>query len=475
MTPIHGNRTSSRWSRQILALLMACLPALATAAFWDQGFKRPRFMTDYPSTDEGTASNPLTLVSPCLYPATDPLGIGGTCHLETAEFPVSNHFTMNGARPDRPHWTLVMNNEPWFRSKSGPPDQSLPRTPPGLGVMGFDAFKGSVLGEPFHRAHLVLDNSFNNTDLHEDGAYSIPFLGISGDQRAGNGEYPGRLNAPFHPSTLYFTAALWDLYPPELDPELGFYLGALFTQLWVFAEWEGKPRGIFFTLYNFNVSFSHPEGDPLRPASLPFSKFHWAWPIEESFFHPGGDLVFGEIDAIDQACGGVLGPAQRLNEAGQQRSYLIDLQTVFRCVSDLGGFDSPMPAFSPVPILGVGWANELTGPDTALWTSIHGMRMLWFPVPAFDKATSAKGEPASWPEDAPDETGAVGPPGEQTLAIQRALVEQCLQRVECAAQHQSRLSSGERLVVDPFARYPFHSMQAVRDFARSRRPLPDSP
>lgn len=464
----HLNRIGlSGFRAAVVGLSLASVPFAADANFWDQGLNNPKFRTDYAATNEGTAANPLTLVSPCIYPSGDPLEIGGTCNLTKTTFPTSNSFSLNGAQSNQPRWTLVMNNEIWSRSKSGPPDQSLPRSLPGYGVMGFDAFTASADGETFNRAHLVLNNTFNSTALHDDGAWSIPFLGVSADYRAGNYSYPGALNSQYGNNAVYFTSALWDLYPPAYDAQQGAYLGALYKQIWIFAEWGGKPRGIFLTLYNFNVSFSYPQGDPLRPSNLPFSRFHWAWPIQESFFYPGGDLVFGEIDAIDQACGGVLGQAQRLTYAGEQRTYLIDLQTIFRCVSNLGGFDTPMPTAQVVPILGVGWANELTGPGTALWTSVHNMHMMRYTVPSSDKSTGSKSAEV-WPDGFSDDSGPLPAPGERALEVHQALTESCKEDRACAAQNRAWILSGRRPVVSPDARYPFHSLQAVRDFAGSR-------
>lgn len=70
----------------------------------------------------------------------------------------------------------------------------------------------------------------------------------------------------------------------------------------------------------------------------------------------------------------------RLRNVGDSAHYSVLLDGLYRCASDKGLFDTPMP-YTSVPITGVHWANEGTGSDVALWTSVHGMRMRLPPNP----------------------------------------------------------------------------------------------
>ncbi len=73
----------------------------ASAGFWDEGFRAGTVRTDYQTRDEGTKTNPLTLV-PCLYPKRDDslLGPAGAsavgaspCAMGPAQFQTSNPYT----------------------------------------------------------------------------------------------------------------------------------------------------------------------------------------------------------------------------------------------------------------------------------------------------------------------------------------------------------------------------------------------
>ncbi len=372
----------------LLVLLIAGQTPLAavTYGFADQGFHQASIRTVYDSAYEGTALDPLTLTSPCLWSSSQSI-VG--CPTGPTVYSQSNWWRQNwdnncGAYYPCTYWVLLMNNEPAFNNcNSGPPEASLPRAEPGAGIMGFTAITGSLGGETFPRAHLVLNLYHPNPC---DSGYGIPFLSLMADRDRGNGgRTPGALNpsASSIPSKVRFTARLWDMGLPDCPACTGGDFiqpgkGYLDFALWAVAEWGGKPRMLFVNLIHRNIEYFTPAEDPnSKQPPLPGATgrdFEWNWPIAEDTLNPGADLALFEAEALPSLCNYTLPVLS--GTPGEEITYTADLQKLFRCASDRGLFRDRMPATADLPIKTVGWKNEGIGQNGAIWTSVHGMEMI---------------------------------------------------------------------------------------------------
>ncbi len=104
---------------------------------------------------------------------------------------------------------------------------------------------------------------------------------------------------------------------------------------------------------------------------------HWDWPVQDSFLYPGADIAFMDVDALAKHCPqAVLGDADMINEPGERREYRFDLTATYRCASDAGLFDVPMPEHEPVDLVGAHWGVESTLGNHQIWASVENMRIL---------------------------------------------------------------------------------------------------
>jgi len=360
----------------IVAALGHLTPPLSAVqyGFADSGFQNASIRTVYNDGYEGTSLNPLTLTSPCLWDSSIP---NNGCPTGPTVYSAANWWRQNwdnncGAYYPCTFWLLLMNNEPraFNLCNPGPPDASLPRSEPGSGIMGFTAIKGSLTGENFYRAHLVLNLHYPNPC----GGDGIPFLSIVADRDRGNaGLTPGALNRSSStiPSRVQFTARLWDMGLPNCpgcSTEYGYVQpgkGYLDFALWAVAEWGGKPRMLFVNLLHRN---REPTG------GMEGKDQEWNWPVREDILYPGADLAVFEAEALPSVCNYTV-PVMS-GAIGQEINYTVDLQKLFRCASDQGLFRDPMPTTSNLPIKTVGWKNEGIGLGGGIWTSVHGMKMV---------------------------------------------------------------------------------------------------
>lgn len=223
--------------------------------------------------------------------------------------------------------------------------------------MGFTAIKNSFPGESFYRAHLVMNGTFPNPEFG-----GIPYLSVGAERNRGNGSALGYMNFGFFPQHfLKFKARLWDF---KLPSPVGAQPATLAFYLLATTSWAGKKRGLFITLAHWNLDWSS--------ASVAETNAKWNWPMQESFFHPGTEFFFIDSEDVNSHCG-ISVP--RLTSIGQEISYDLNIEALFRCASDdLGGFEDPMPG-GILTIEGVHWAVEMTGEDGWLWPSVHDMQM----------------------------------------------------------------------------------------------------
>lgn len=348
-----------------------CLVAMNAEAdyFQDQGIQEARVRTDYAAADYGTSTRPLVSAYPdCLWPSGTPNLIHPGCAEGPSVYPASNQFRFND--PEDRFWLLLMNNEPWdIPGNPGPPNQSLPRSLPGLGVMGFAATPRLI--SPYNRFHLAISHAYENPQ----GRDGIPFLSIGAAANRGNGGEIGAFNAPGRPHVVQFSTRVNLLHGSTDDYWVASYL------LWATVEWGGMPRMLFLHLFHDGQI---PEGDwEFSTPTTPGLNRKWNWLFPDSSLYPGAEVAYMDKEDLVHHCGFSL-PALPYQTAV---NFTIDLQAIYRCASDNGLFDVPMPDDAEIPITGVHWATEIYGEGVSLYATVSGNRML----PASD------GDPQSMP------------------------------------------------------------------------------
>jgi hypothetical protein len=304
--------------------------------------------------------------------------------------------------------------------------------------MGFDVIYGSSIGEYFNRAHLVLNNTFPSQHIHrEDERFQIPFLSIGAEAQRGNGSVLGVTDSSNRPGTLEFTAKLWDMWPSNT--------GQIFM-MYATTYWSGRPRMLFINLYGQG----QPEVANWSSLSEDFRHLHWPWPIADSYYYPGADTVFIDLERLDQLCGSVQGAGTRLEYVGHQRTYRIDLTTSFRCLSARNAWDTPMPAGAH-PINGIHWANENIGKESAIWTSVHGMKMLASRVvnDYLPGGGGGGGGGGPIPYSSTPAAQSFADAGAEVLRIRRDMEQACRNDRACWARQQGLLRSGMRPTRNP--------------------------
>lgn len=348
--------------------------------FWDQGLVSGTVNTTFTDANLGTAGHPITY-SYCLFSPPDPFTpvppLNPTPNHYVINTPVcslsspttwsgaSTGWAQNGVFGASNYWVLDINNETsapeqaFSPCNQGPPDYSLPRSEPGSGVMGFTVLKDAGAGENFYRAHLVLNMAFSNPCPDP-----ISFMAIGAQDTRGNGGLIGGLNPTAGvPSKVSFTAKIWDHKTPDRNEFWN--AGATFFRLIAVAQWQDSigrdvPRMIQLNLYH----------DTLNDG---FVGRGWNWPLRQSFYFPGADIAYIDVEELPAYCSGYSLPT--FTSVGQQIDYDVDLQQLFQCASDGGLFRDPLPASANVMLRAVHWAAEAVGSDGWLWVSVHDMRM----------------------------------------------------------------------------------------------------
>jgi hypothetical protein len=409
--------------RRVFCALIALMPAVVSAQFHDQGMtNKPGVKTEYVDPKQGTNGHPL-VIGDCLF---------GSCQPERLLYAHSNYWAQNlpcnpctGPAQPGAYWTIILNNEPRADShNSGPPDASLPRSLPAQGIFGFETLRGAdnVSGDNRWRAHLMLDLIGIQNPIFG----GIPFLGFGEFSHRGNRNKPlGFLNPsrPARPSVLTFGERLWDAVPTTPIPG-GTQPAVLASYVWMVANWGTSPKAIFITLYHYNLQNSVPPGVP--------ATFRWSWPITESAFYPGADIVYIDAEDMGYYCNFEV-PSLALH---QDVAYHIDMNALFRCVSNRNLFTEPMPATPDIPVIQVLWANESTGIDGDLWTDVHDPRVVGTQAPAL----------ASKPSSA-ESTGV-------TRTLGAALVQRCAAVPGCAARAALLAAGRQREIELPIGKQP---------------------
>ncbi|MEM8932872.1 MAG: hypothetical protein AAGE94_16930 [Acidobacteriota bacterium] len=363
-----------------IRLLVFCLLGLASVMpsagqFFDQGFVNPAVRGDYDAWNEGTAANPITMPFGCLYEDnSDPILLAPGCYnFGPTVYDSSNRFSQR-SNPNG-FWVMSANNEihnkmtitPWpyfsYRpTNSGPPNQSHLVYPPQPwnSMFEFTLLTGSLPGESLWRAHMIADHS-PSASQNPQGPSGIPFLGIGADSRRGNGARVGQLNVWGGYGSTRSTVRIWDL--------AGGPGSAALMYNYAIAQWprpDGQmvPRIVFVALYHYGLEHSTTTSPGLHR--------HWNWKIPESFFHPGADIAFIDVEDIQRHCPSHASvPLAQLNV---DRQINLDWNVLFRCMSDKNLFDESMPT-TPIDLLGVHWAVEVANQGSLIWASVHGMEM----------------------------------------------------------------------------------------------------
>ncbi len=71
--------------------------------------------------------------------------------------------------------------------------------------------------------------------------------------------------------------------------------------------------------------------------------------MQESFYYPGADIALMDAEDVYDLCGFSM---TRLRNKYDSAYYMVVLDDLYRCASDKGPFDTPMPS-TAVPITGV--------------------------------------------------------------------------------------------------------------------------
>lgn len=359
----------------LIASAMAGNEHAAATGFFDQGFTQtPIVRTDYLSNTEGTSVNPLH-VGPCIFGEVP-------CPTLNTVFSQSNYWTQNWPSSCTPGytcptgwWTLSLNNEDANNTANpGPPNVSLPRSQPGQGIMGFATLYGNdnFPGDTYWRAHLVLNLTYPNPVY---GA--IPFLGVGAFTNHGNPTNIASLNpsSTTEPSVLKFDARLWSsTLPDSINPQAPQpQLQTITSWVQIIAKWGTYSKFIQIALWHKSRDPAHPTvPDPYLGSWTPIHNTEWDWRYTKSGFYPGAKVVSATADSLSSYCG-LNVPLLVLN---QDVHYSIDLTKLFKCMSDHGLFDEPLPTTANIPVITVLWANEATGVNGGLWTDVHNMRVV---------------------------------------------------------------------------------------------------
>lgn len=401
--------------KQAARLLVVSIAVLGGAAaaqsINDAGIRAARARSDY-AAGIGTSARPLSLAytqagpEGCLFAASDsfaacpgraglpnlpngnPVWFGG---LETREacgdsttrigdswvgcvsYAASPYFSVNS--PGSQYWVIVANNEPSFdHCNIGPPGLSNPIASIGASpapLFGFDVLQTS--GDPQKRLQLTLALSNKNffcTDVNAY-VYSIPFVSVGAQNGHGNAGPVGYISTHGSPrGTIVFDAGISSYQALGCRngtqsicnaSTLGVHAG-----IWGSATWGGVPHIIFLDFYGEGVQ----NYEMYAPGE---SK--WNWPIQDSFFYPGAELItFVAGTQLATYCGIDL---PRYTTDFTKRRYRIDFGELLACADRLGLF-SQSPPNGDIALDGMHWyiegvatlgqlGNEISHAETAIF------------------------------------------------------------------------------------------------------------
>lgn len=360
----------------VFALLQSCG---ANANFFDDQLNlNGMFRTDYVSMTEGSQENPLELDREACYYGQPEHGTelfievheSEACPAGPVVYEAGPFYHSNLEPGVESFWVLSANVETYAFS-------GLPESAPLGELQGPPNLSTSLTGDPgllkFHmiekpqlpfniqngfEAHLIIDNEGPGEAPKFE--WAVPFLGLGAQQGWGNGGPVGHINLPGAPATTAWTSQL-------NIANAGTSQAAMSYNVVANAEWGGKRRSIQVLIFHHNIETSTDfEAGTHR---------HWNWPAKNSVWFPGADIAFIDAEDIEVHCGPGVGSVPRISHLGETYRYWLDWDFLFRCLSDRGLFDDPMPDGQPIPLLGVHWAVELYG-NASIWAIVSDMEML---------------------------------------------------------------------------------------------------
>lgn len=350
--------------------------------FDDQGNLLGKFRTDYNSQSEGSSSNPLSLGTGCYYPQSEfgtdifiPVHNSEACPTGPTVYPGGPYPFSGGPFNQTSYWVLAANVELTFSeypgdaplgSLQGAPNlsTSLTASPDLMSFYMTPVFNTyPYINADFYKANLIVDNEGASGAKYPA---ALPFISFGGQENRGNNGAVGHINVLGKPdkthwkSTINLSSGIGN--PNAVPPIIVAKQHIVFAT----AEWSGKKRMVQIFLYHYGIENSS--------SSSAGTHLHWNWPALNSYHYPGADIAFVDAENLVTRCGSGVGTVPRMTSIGTKYVYTIDWGNVFRCMSDKGLFDEPMP-YTAVPILGVHWAVETFG-DVSVWAIVEDVFML---------------------------------------------------------------------------------------------------
>jgi len=380
----------------------ALMPAAAMAqSIWDAGLLDGAARTEY-RPGFGTAAMPVELrydqagAEGCLWNAADSFtGCPGRAGLAprpngqpvwngTLQWreacggdPQRNEDTWRGCETylDSPrfslgdvatrYWVLHANDDPSFdQCNEGPPGLSHPilaADDPRPGPLRFDRLEPSPVTASRH-LRVGIDLARKEFFCAALGAWrsSLPFLSAGVQKGRGNPGPVGRLAATGSPrGTIAFTARVSSGVPFGCRPGTFAACSAARTGghagLYAVATWGGVRRLLFVPLYASGV---------MEFGNGPPAASKWNWPIAQSMFFPGAQVLgFAAGAQLETHCGIAL---PRLDpDAATATAYRLDAGRIFACADRLGLLGTPFPK-DGVDLDGIHWYIEAAGTNGSL-------------------------------------------------------------------------------------------------------------
>ena len=384
-------RSAAPLPRPLAWLLVACAGVAGAQSIDDAGIRAARVRSDF-APGIGTAASPLSLTytqptaEGCLYPASSsfaacpgraglpnlpngqPVWAGG---LETREacggsttrigdswigciaYDTSPYFALNN--PGSHYWVVVGNDEPSFdHCNAGPPGLSHPIASAGATpgpLFGIDVLSSAGSTEKRLRMTLALGNkNFYCNDIGQY-EYTIPFISIGAQHGHGNAGPVATISRNGSPrGTIVFDAGLSSLVPLGCRTGTGSICNAsslgIHAGIYGIATWGGVPHLLFVDFYGVGVQ----DYSMYAPGE---SK--WNWPVEDSFYYPGAEVITFVAGAQLSTYCGIDLPRYTTDLA--QHRYAVDFGELFACADRLGLVSPPMPA-GAVALDGIHWYIE---------------------------------------------------------------------------------------------------------------------
>ncbi len=277
--------------------------------------------------------------------------------------------------PDQFYWVIGANDDPSFdQCNEGPPNLSHPVLPfnspiDGIYKVGMeDVLTGSEVRK---RMQLGIYNSQHDFFCSAIGGFnfSIPFLSVGAQKERGNGSAVGTIAAINNGGMglLEFKIRISSFVPFDCpvnmtDKCIGTTHIGSHAGIFAIASWNNVHHLLFLELIRTGV---------VTTLTTPSNSF-WNWPVKDSFYYPGANVViFTAGENLQQSCG-IDYPALDPN-SNSFTNYAIDIGGLFRCAKSLG-FYPDLPD-GEIEIEGVHWFVETLGLTGELSLEVEAITM----------------------------------------------------------------------------------------------------